>query len=72
MELATAAHTQLLRQKGLLSDESNMLANRPLRSEHLAEGLVIDDYFSVSVEPIDRTDKPAAVQNYEKASDIRI
>ena len=72
VELATAAHTQLLRQKGLLSDESNMLANRPLRSEHLAEGLVIDDYFSVSVEPIDRTGKPAAVQNYEKASDIRI
>lgn len=69
VELATAAHTQLLRQEGLLDDESNMVANRPLRSEHLAEGLVIDDYFSVSVEPVGSAGKPVAVQNYEKANE---
>ena len=68
VEIATDAHAALLASHGLLSDQSRMTASRPLRSKHLVEGLVIDDYFAVAIE--DRTAKPddsAAFKCYEAA-----
>ena len=50
VEIATAAHSQLLKNVGLLSEDSSMVASRPWRDDSLAEGLVIDDYFAVSVD----------------------
>ena len=50
VEFATNAHSNLLRSFGCLAEESNMVASRPLFSNEVAQGLVIDDYFSVSIE----------------------
>ena len=51
VDIATCAHTALLRSAGLLSQGSQLVANRPLRDRSRCQGLVIDDYFSVSIEP---------------------
>ena len=51
VDIATCAHTALLRSAGLLSQESQLVSNRPLRDRNRCQGLVIDDYFSVSIEP---------------------
>ena len=50
MEVATAAHTGLLQSYGLLDDGRRLQANRPLRSSTECQGLVIDDFFALSVE----------------------
>ena len=50
VEIATESHTFLLKQYGLLDDESQLRASRPLRSSCCAQGLVIDDFFTVGVE----------------------
>ena len=57
VEVATAAHNDLLRRKGLLCPLSTLQANRCLRNDRHCQGLVIDDYFSLSVEPLS---KPSA------------
>ena len=50
VEIATEAHTHLLQQGGLLSDGVQMRASCPLKAEKAAEGLVIDDYFAISIQ----------------------
>ena len=51
VELATQAHENLLKSVGLLSDKTSRLeSNRPIAGSSLVEGLVIDDYFAISVE----------------------
>ena len=52
VEVATAAHTSLLQKYGLLDDLSQLIASRPLRSSGMCQGLVIDDFFAVSVESL--------------------
>ena len=49
--MATSAHSALLQSKDLLDNRSTLQANRCLRDEFHCQGLVIDDYFSLSVEP---------------------
>lgn len=51
VELACAAHLQLLRNHGLLQREEELVANRPLESRYKVQGLCIDDYFSISLDP---------------------
>ena len=51
VEMACAAHSQLLKNAGLLPPEEELLSCRPLVSSSKAQGLVIDDYFSISVDP---------------------
>ena len=68
VDIATAAHTSLLQQHGLLRSSSNMVANKPLVSEHLAEGLVIDDYFSVAITPHEQTGVTCSKRNYDVAN----
>ena len=50
VEVATAAHTSLLQSYGLLGDDVSLRADRCLRSETQCQGLVIDDFFCISVE----------------------
>ena len=69
VEIATAAHSQLLRDQGLLSDDCNMVANRPLRDAQMAEGLVIDDFFTVSTEPLNSPHTPRSVTHYKLANE---
>ena len=52
VEMACAAHAQLLKDAGLLPPSEELVANRPLESSVKAQGLVIDDYFSISVDPL--------------------
>ena len=47
VEFATQAHENLLKSVGLLEDGE---ANRPTSGLSLVEGLVIDDYFAISIE----------------------
>ena len=50
VEFATAAHEGLLKSFGCLSPSTRITASSPLFNSKVADGLVIDDYFSVSVE----------------------
>ena len=50
VDIATCAHSSVLRLAGLLRADSQLVANRPLRSLTSCQGLVIDDFFSVTVE----------------------
>lgn len=54
VDIATDAHTHLLRSKNLLRPECTVTAERPLRSRNLCQGLVIDDYFCVATESADK------------------
>ena len=50
VEVATDSHGSLLETYGLLHPERRLVANRPLRSTRSCQGLVIDDFFALSVE----------------------
>ena len=50
VEFATEAHRNLLRHHGLLSADQEMRACEPFRGQAEAQGLVIDDYYAISVE----------------------
>ena len=52
VEYATSAHEGLLQSNGCLTPHSRMLSTRPLFDENRAQGLVIDDFYAVSVEPL--------------------
>eukprot|EP00435_Cladocopium_sp_Y103_P047077 s582_g13.t1 len=52
VEIATSAHEQWLQYYNLLDEHSRLVASRSLRSSSLLQGLVIDDYFAVSVEEV--------------------
>lgn len=53
VEVATESHISLLQSFGLLGAESRLVANRPLRTSSSCQGLVIDDFFALSVESRD-------------------
>ena len=50
VEFATAAHESLLSSFGCLAPNTRTTASRPLYDCKVADGLVIDDYFAVSIE----------------------
>ena len=52
-KIATDAHSNLLQTYGLLSDDVHLVANRPCFSCASVEGLVIDDFFCVSIDSKD-------------------
>ena len=65
VEICTEAHTSLLQQFGLLDRESRLVASRPLVSSTCLDGLVIDDYFCLSKEPLDcRPEDSEAARRY--------
>ena len=47
VEIASSAHGQLLEDGGLLDGGSRICSNTPFKGDREAQGLVIDDYFSV-------------------------
>ena len=51
VEYATSAHESLLMRFGCLGGHSRLVADRPLYTSDFCEGLVIDDFFAVSVLP---------------------
>ena len=52
VELATDAHVNLLGSAGLLLPHSRLRSDYPIAEDRLVDGLVIDDYFSISREPL--------------------
>lgn len=68
VEIATESHANLLRSHGLLQPKEHLVASSPLRSFSGAQGLVIDDFFAISIQdkstPHDRSMSSLA---YEKA-----
>lgn len=50
VEVATDSHSSLLETYGLLHPDHRLVANRPLRSSKGCQGLVIDDFFCLSIE----------------------
>ena len=70
VEIATSAHVGLLKRYGLLSEETMMRASRPSFSREVLEGLVIDDFFSISVDPKGTAkEKTASFKSYQKAQE---
>ena len=68
VEVATDGHANLLKSYGLLPDEERLSADIPLRSSRCLQGLCIDDYFCVSVEPAEcEPEKSAAYKAYQTA-----
>ena len=55
VEYATSAHESLLMRFGCLSPSSRLVADRPLYTSDFCDGLVIDDFFAVSVCPCNAT-----------------
>lgn len=51
VEFATSGHEGLLKSWGCLDSSYRMTSDRPMPSDTQCEGLVIDDYYAVSVEP---------------------
>lgn len=49
IDIATEAHTQLLQAHGLLHPSVQLSADRPWRHASDLQGLVIDDFFCISV-----------------------
>ena len=52
VEFALSAHASLLEDAGLLKPERRVLGKRPFPISRVYEGLVIDDYFAVSVDKL--------------------
>ena len=71
VDIATDAHTSLLQRHGLLQQDSMLIATSPLRHPSLCQGLVIDDYFTISVEDgeTDKT-KSRAFQLYAESQKV--
>ena len=51
VEYATSAHESLLMRFGCLQPQSRLIASQPLFTSGFCDGLVIDDFFAVSVLP---------------------
>lgn len=50
VEIATESHSNLLASHGLLRKDCRLVASSPLQSFDEAQGLVIDDFFAVSIQ----------------------
>eukprot|EP00435_Cladocopium_sp_Y103_P013722 s2211_g3.t1 len=70
VEVATSAHENWLKTHGLLDEYSRLVASRCLRSERLAQGLVIDDYFAASVESVDTANEHSLAADCYRVSQI--
>ena len=71
VEYALEGHQNLLKDHGLLCDDVQLLRHRPFPSGGEWQGLVIDDFFSISAErigtPVESTRSAAALQAAEAA-----
>ena len=71
VDIATDSHTNVLQEAGLLCPSSMLVATKPLRDPNLCQGLVIDDYFAISVETAGtRPNASQAFNLYEKSQKL--
>ena len=70
VELGTAAHSAVLEEGGLLPDETRLCSNRPFKGESGAQGLVIDDFFSLSIDGIKGAPPAACLEHLTRAKKI--
>ena len=70
VELGTAAHGAVLEAGGLLLESERLCSNRPFKGLSGAQGLVIDDYFSLSVKESSDQSPPACLQHLSDAKGI--
>ena len=70
VEIATCAHGQLLEEGGLLGEASRICSNMPFKGCREAQGLVIDDYFSVCVHDLDDPREPICSRRLSQAKSI--
>lgn len=71
VEIATDSHRNLLKSKGLLVAEEELVSNLPFGGLSSLQGLVIDDYFSVSVEALSfQPGTSASFKNFSAAARI--
>ena len=71
VEIATDSHRNLLKSKGLLVAEEELVSSAPFGGLSSLQGLVIDDYFSVSVEALDfKPGTSVSFRNFSVASKI--
>ena len=61
VEIATESHSNLLRSYGLLQSDCRLVASSPLKSFDEAQGLVIDDFFALSIQ--DKNTPPASTRS---------
>ena len=69
VEIACCAHTGLLEDAGLLGESSRLCSNRPFKGVTEAQGLVIDDFFSVCVHDLKSASQPACLDHLRTAKD---
>ena len=71
VEFATAAHRNCLAGVGLLTPDEELRSDRAFRGRDVLQGLVIDDYFAISVEECcnAKGSTSLAMQRFEKAKD---
>ena len=70
VEIATAAHRCLLKRAGLLAEGHEVRSNELFPEGELLEGLVIDDFYSISIEDTRLApDRAASCVSLQRASD---
>lgn len=67
VEYACDAHQGLLQGVGLLSPPTRLAANRPFQGLDFLDGLVIDDYFSLSAHPLHQEGPSKSAQAFDDA-----
>lgn len=71
VDIATDSHMHVLQSVNLLERDSALVATSPLRDTALCQGLVIDDYFALSVEEDGFLPSTSAAHGlYQRAQDI--
>ncbi|CAE7635021.1 unnamed protein product, partial [Symbiodinium necroappetens] len=70
VEVGSASHEGLLLSGGLLSEDVRLCSNRPFKGIARAQGLVIDDFFSISVSDLADGGPPPCVDDLHRAKAI--
>ena len=67
MEFALSSHAAVLEEASLLAKDSRIRGHHPFPPGPLYEGLVIDDYFAVSLQHVADPCPPRSLECFEKA-----
>ena len=70
VEIASCAHGSLLEEGGLLDGSSRLCSNMPFKGVREAQGLVIDDYFSVCVHDLACCDEALCAERLVRAKQV--
>ncbi|CAE7745584.1 unnamed protein product, partial [Symbiodinium necroappetens] len=67
VEFGSAAHGALLESVGFLGDAERLCSNKPFKGDRCAQGLAIDDFFSVCVQRDDDRAEPVCNEHVRRA-----